>query len=104
MAQVRTRIDRRRRRALRHDRPRGAHGDGAIFKITKSGKLSIVYSFNGGPDGAEPAAGLINDGGTLYGTTSGGGATGNGTVFSSRRPALKKWSTALRTVRTAPVP
>jgi uncharacterized repeat protein (TIGR03803 family) len=46
-----------------------------------------VYSFcgQGGTsctDGANPAAGLINVGGTLYGTTAGGGAENRGTVFS----------------------
>lgn len=48
---------------------------------------SVLYNFKGSPDAAEPVAGLINVGGTLYGTTSGGGAysasgRGLGTVFS----------------------
>jgi uncharacterized repeat protein (TIGR03803 family) len=49
---------------------------------------SVRYNFKGSPaDGAEPIAGLIDAGGTLYGTTYGGGAyTGSGgglgTVFS----------------------
>ena len=43
---------------------------------------SVVYSFQGGPDGDRPEAGLINVGGTLYGTTSAGGAYDHGTVFS----------------------
>src|SRR5579863_9883085 len=48
---------------------------------------SAFYSFKGYPnDGAYPDAGLINVNGTLYGTTSNGGASGNcsggcGTVF-----------------------
>jgi len=33
---------------------------------------------------------LINDGGTLYGTTPDGGATGNGTVFSVTTSGVEK--------------
>jgi uncharacterized repeat protein (TIGR03803 family) len=35
-----------------------------------------------GQDGANPWAALIKVGGTLYGTTSGGGSAGAGTVFA----------------------
>ena len=33
-------------------------------------------------DGANPYAGLILSGNTLYGTANGGGSSGNGTVFA----------------------
>ena len=57
-------------------------GCGAIFKITTSGKESIVYSFKGGStDGAFPQAGLIDVKGTLFGTTVEGGTKNYGTVF-----------------------
>ena len=42
----------------------------------------VVYSFQGGSDGVNPRAGLIDMKGTLYGTTVAGGALGAGTVFS----------------------
>src|SRR5579863_3861789 len=42
---------------------------------------SVLYSFEGGPDGGFPYASLINVKGTLYGTTEFQGATGYGTVF-----------------------
>jgi uncharacterized repeat protein (TIGR03803 family) len=43
----------------------------------------VLHSFAGGThDGATPEGALINVAGTLYGTTSGGGAFGFGTVFS----------------------
>ena len=42
---------------------------------------SVIYSFKDYADGAVPLAGLINVGGTLYGTTGYGG-NGGGTVFS----------------------
>jgi len=41
-----------------------------------------LYTFTGGADGAGPDGGLIEGPGSrLYGTTTFGGATGNGTVF-----------------------
>jgi uncharacterized repeat protein (TIGR03803 family) len=42
---------------------------------------TVIYNFNK-KEGATPAAPLTNFHGTLYGTTSGGGANGNGTVFT----------------------
>ncbi len=64
-------------------------GCGAVFKLSKTGKYTILYSFTGGADGAFPFAGLIKDSaGNLYGTTQFGGdlscgnqASGCGTVF-----------------------
>ncbi|MGC1434934.1 MAG: choice-of-anchor tandem repeat GloVer-containing protein, partial [Terriglobales bacterium] len=42
----------------------------------------VLYSFAGGRDGSNPAAGLIFDGaGNLYGTTQNGGVQQAGTVF-----------------------
>jgi uncharacterized repeat protein (TIGR03803 family) len=54
----------------------------ASVSSARAGKSSyaIVYTFGNTPDGANPFAGLLVDGGALYGTTVGGG-TGNGTVF-----------------------
>jgi uncharacterized repeat protein (TIGR03803 family) len=43
---------------------------------------SVVYSFNGKPDGEEPMGALLNVNGTLYGTTSIGGTINLGTVFA----------------------
>ena len=62
----------------------GQYGYGTVFKITTSGKESILYSFKGGDvsDGANPQAGVIEVNGTLYGTTRLGGKYGYGTVYS----------------------
>jgi len=55
---------------------------GTIFAIATNGTgFTTLYSFTGGSDGASPDAGLIVSGNTLYGTASGGGSAGNGTVF-----------------------
>jgi uncharacterized repeat protein (TIGR03803 family) len=63
----------------------GANGAGTVFKITPSGTLTTVYSFcaqSGCSDGAYPYATLVQaTNGSLYGTTTGGGANGDGTVF-----------------------
>jgi uncharacterized repeat protein (TIGR03803 family) len=64
----------------------GSSGCGTVFTVTPSGGEAVLYSFQGGPDGAGPQATMIDVGGTLYGTTSGGGTGvcggGCGTVYS----------------------
>jgi uncharacterized repeat protein (TIGR03803 family) len=44
--------------------------------------LKTLYSFTGGSDGNNPQAGLILSGKTLYGMTTEGGSSGDGTVFA----------------------
>jgi uncharacterized repeat protein (TIGR03803 family) len=69
-----------------------AHG--TVFKLEISGKHageeSVLYSFQGGNDGAAPEAGLIADKDALYGTTAGGGPAGDGTVFKVTRKGKEK--------------
>src|ERR1035437_6020336 len=43
---------------------------------------TTLHSFTNGIDGANPQAGLILSGTTLYGTAAGGGSFSNGTVFA----------------------
>jgi len=71
----------------------GAHNmNGTVFALDiKNGTERVLYSFSGN-DGSQPAASLIDVNGTLYGTTSSGGAngtscnyTGCGTVFALDR-------------------
>jgi uncharacterized repeat protein (TIGR03803 family) len=61
----------------------GAAGNGTVFSVNAAtGAEQVLYSFKGGTDGAAPYGALIFLGGKLYGTTSLGGANGDGTVFS----------------------
>ena len=63
----------------------GTANAGTVFALLpNSGPEIVVYTFAGGTDGVEPGEGigLTNVGGTLYGTTEGGGANGSGTVYS----------------------
>jgi len=82
----------------------GADGYGTVFELTPnsdgSWKESVLYSFTGGSDGANPVAGLIFDGvGNLYGTTEGGGNSvcestflGCGVVFKMTPNAGGTWT------------
>jgi uncharacterized repeat protein (TIGR03803 family) len=64
----------------------GMNAQGTIFKITRAGQVSVIYSFAELPDGSLPngsAPGALVEGidGFLYGITSENGANGFGTVF-----------------------
>ena len=58
--------------------------DGTIFRIDTDGaNFTTLHSFAGG-DGANPVSGLIQTmDGSLFGTTSNGGANNSGTVFET---------------------
>jgi len=88
----------------------GANDQGVVFELSppKGGRKAwtetVLRSF-GGPDGEAPEAGLITDGaGNLYGTTSRGGAVGDGVVFELSPPKTgkKTWTeTVLQSFRGA---
>jgi len=61
----------------------GTTGNGTVFKFTPAGVERTLYSFaSGTTDGSGPSAALIQaSDGNFYGTTTYGGASGNGTVF-----------------------
>lgn len=69
----------------------GSSGKGSVFRVNTDGSgFTNLYSFTatapfppyGNSDGANPNAGLVLSGNTLYGTAGAGGNSGNGTVFS----------------------
>jgi uncharacterized repeat protein (TIGR03803 family) len=60
----------------------GSGGCGTVFKVTQSGKETVLYTFLGSADGVFPLGSLVRDKeGNLYGTTPEGGAEGGGTIF-----------------------
>ena len=62
-------------------RPSQSLGCGTVFKISTSGKETVLHNFNVVPDGAQPAGSLLAVNGTLYGTTEVGGSSNAGTIF-----------------------
>jgi uncharacterized repeat protein (TIGR03803 family) len=68
----------------------GGSGHGTVFKLSRAGTgwiLSTLYTFTGRADGGEPTGAVVfGPDGSLYGTTSGGGASSAGTVFNLRPP------------------
>ena len=68
----------------------GTDGYGAVFQVgTNLSGIINLYSFSGGSDGANPAAGLALVGNTLYGTTQTADyGFGYGTVFALQAPAV----------------
>jgi len=61
----------------------GSSGSGTVFAVNTNGTgFKTLHSFTSSSDGANPLAGLILSGNTLYGTAHGGGSSGSGTVFA----------------------
>ncbi len=59
----------------------GPNGRGDIYKITPSGRFSVVYGFPSNNSGCNPTGILIVNG-TLYGTAAGCGKDDGGVVFA----------------------
>jgi uncharacterized repeat protein (TIGR03803 family) len=60
----------------------GAANAGVVYKVDATGHETVLYSFTGGADGANPYAGVVPDSaGNLYGTTYNGGGSKAGVVY-----------------------
>jgi uncharacterized repeat protein (TIGR03803 family) len=76
--------------------PRCGGGCGTVYQLrpTSGGwKEHILHDFGAIGDGAVPGVGalILDSAGNLYGTTGGGGTTGNGTVFKLTLGASSRW-------------
>jgi uncharacterized repeat protein (TIGR03803 family) len=61
----------------------GDFGNGTIFRITQAGSHAKLYSFAGPSDGSAPVARMLEASpGSFYGTTSAGGASSRGVIFT----------------------
>src|ERR1039458_6513736 len=59
----------------------GVSNKGVVYKVDTTGHETVLYSFTGGADGGQPAAGVILDSaGNLYGTATYSSA-GTGVVY-----------------------
>lgn len=68
----------------------GGSNWGTVYSVTTSGTFKTLYTFTDSPDGAEPAAPLVNVKGTLYGTTAYGGSGCRCGTFYSIDPTGKE--------------
>lgn len=77
----------------------GNSGSGTIFQLApgSNGKWAetVLYHFRDDTDGAHPLGGLVFDAnGNLFGTASGGGSAGGGTLFRLRPEMGGSWGFA----------
>jgi uncharacterized repeat protein (TIGR03803 family) len=56
-------------------------GDGVVYKLAPDGTETILHTFGGTPDGAQPTGSLLLRDGHLFGTTLQGGADNQGSIF-----------------------
>jgi uncharacterized repeat protein (TIGR03803 family) len=60
----------------------GAANAGIVFQLNPQGQETVLYSFTGQADGANPHAGVIRDpAGVVFGTTFLGGIFGDGVAY-----------------------
>ncbi|MFZ0033130.1 MAG: choice-of-anchor tandem repeat GloVer-containing protein [Candidatus Cybelea sp.] len=58
-----------------------AYDCGTVYSLNLNGQEMVLYQFATPPDGSNPPAGLIDMGGTLYGTTDSGGSNTCGYLY-----------------------
>jgi uncharacterized repeat protein (TIGR03803 family) len=74
----------------------GGNSLGAVYQLARSGNAwteNILHIFGGAGDGFYPYGGLVRDAaGNIYGSTSNGGANGQGTIFELTSNADGTWT------------
>jgi uncharacterized repeat protein (TIGR03803 family) len=74
----------------------GSNGFGVIYKLKQNAggqwTQTVLYSFQGGMDGAAPAGPVFGLDGNLYGTTFQGGSAGAGTIFKLTQNSDGTWT------------
>jgi uncharacterized repeat protein (TIGR03803 family) len=71
----------------------GAYGLGVVYSIDPgTGAEQTLHSFSGGGDGSYPRGAMIDVNGTLYGTTSEGGANNGGTIYALNLGSGAEWA------------
>jgi hypothetical protein len=53
-----------------------------VFKVSLSGKETVLHTFTGSKDGEYPFGSLLAVNGVIYGTTAYGGTPDFGTIFT----------------------
>ena len=80
----------------------GSTNNGTVFKLNPAtGAESVLYSFLGGTDGANPYSSVVLAGANIFGTTFNGGAFGYGTVFkvtAGKETVLHSFNSAFPTL------
>ena len=62
--------------------PCAALGCGVVYKLSPAGQQTVLHAFAGSTDGVTPSSSVILDAaGSLYGVTSGGGASDQGLLY-----------------------
>jgi uncharacterized repeat protein (TIGR03803 family) len=84
----------------------GTNGIGTVFAVHTDGTgFTNLHTFTGSiSDGANPYDSLILSGNTLYGTASGGGSSGKGTVFAVNTDGTSFTNLHSFTALSAPYP
>lgn len=60
----------------------GSSNAGTLFRVSPAGTFTLLKTFTGAPDGANPIASLLQaSDGSIYGTATTGGNIGNGEIF-----------------------
>jgi uncharacterized repeat protein (TIGR03803 family) len=77
-----------------------SNGDGALFKISKSGTYSVLYVFDGTHGSTQYATSMQHTNGILYGLPQNGGAS-NGGVFYSLAEGIPPFVSLMTTSGTA---